>query len=76
MSKQTEKLIQEHNDKVDAEILEKVNIFFSSGDDISVSLIQRKCRCGYFSASRVLQKLINENKVKEGKTSNSVCSFL
>jgi hypothetical protein len=76
MSKFIEDLHKEHNDKVDAEVLEKVNIFFSSGDDIGVSLIQRKCRCGYFSASRVLQKLIDEGKVKEGKTSSSICTFL
>lgn len=76
MSKFIEDLHKEHNDKVDAEVLENINIFFSSGDDIGVSLIQRKCRCGYFSASRVLQKLIDEGKVKEGKNSSSVCTFL
>lgn len=76
MSKFIENLHKEHNDKVDAEVLENVNIFFSSGDDIGVSLIQRKCRCGYFSASRVLQKLIDGGKVKEGKTSSSVCTVL
>ena len=76
MSKFIEDLHKEHNDKVDAELIEKVNIFFSSGHDISVSLIQRKCRSGYFSASRVLQKLIDDGKVKEGKTCTSVCSVV
>ena len=51
-------------------------MFFTSGDEIGVSLIQRKCRSGYFSASRVLQKLIDEGKVKEGKTSSSICTVL
>ena len=76
MSKFIEDIHKEHNDKVDAELLEKVNMFFSSGDEIGVSLIQRKCRSGYFSASRVLQKLIDEGKVKEGKTSRSICTVL
>lgn len=76
MSKFIEDIHKEQNDKVDNEVIEKINIFFSSGDDIGVSLIQRKCRCGYFSASRVLQKLIDEGKVKEGETVTSICSFL
>jgi len=58
-----EGLIELHNQKVDEELLEKVLLFFKVGDDISVSLIQRKCRSGYFSASRVLEKLIKQKRV-------------
>lgn len=76
MLKFIEGLHKEHNDKVDEKTLESVFIVFSSCDDIGVSLIQRKCRCGYFSASRVLQKLIDEGKVKKGRTSSSICTFL
>jgi hypothetical protein len=71
-----EEIIKNQNDKVDSELLEKVNLFFSIGDDISVPLIQRKCRSGYFSASRVLQKLIEEKKVKEEKNCTSVCKVI
>lgn len=69
-------LIKEHNDGVDEKLLESVLTAFKSGDEIGISLIQRKCRSGYFSASRVLQKLIDEGKVQEGKTSSSICKFL
>ena len=49
---------------------------FKSGDDIGISLIQRKCRCGYFSASRVLENLIEDGLVEEGKTKSSICKML
>lgn len=42
----------------------KIFSMFESGDDISVSLIQRKCSVGYFSASRVLQNLVDDGLVK------------
>jgi len=40
---------------------------FKSGDDISVSLIQRKCSAGYFSASRTLENLIEDGLVEQIK---------
>ena len=49
---------------------------FKSGDDISVSLIQRKCKCGYFSASRVLENLMEDGLIEEGKTKSSICKML
>lgn len=76
MKKFIDDLYKEHNDKVDTEVLINFKIMFNSGDDISIPLIQRKCRCGYFSASRVLQKLIEDGKVKEGKTSSSICKVI
>ena len=42
----------------------KVFGMFESGDDISISLIQRKCLVGYFSASRVLQNLVDDGLVE------------
>ena len=47
---------------------------FKSGDDISVSLIQRRCAVGYFSASRVLQNLIEDGLVEQ--VGNSVGKML
>ncbi len=49
---------------------------FNSGDDIAVSLIQRKCKCGYFSASRVLENLIEDGLVQRGKTVSGICKML
>lgn len=49
---------------------------FKSGDDIGISLIQIKCRCGYFSASRVLENLIQGGLVEEGETKSSICKML
>lgn len=49
---------------------------FKSGDDIGVSLIQRKCKCGYFSASRVLENLMEDGLIEEGKTKSPICKML
>lgn len=49
---------------------------FKSGDDIGVSLIQRKCKCGYFSASRALENLIEDGLVQRGKTVSGICKML
>ena len=49
---------------------------FKSGDNIGVSLIQRKCRCGYFSASRVLKSLIEDKLVQRGKKAGGISKML
>tara|TARA_R110002049_G_scaffold10345_3_gene50972 strand:- start:1798 stop:2016 length:219 start_codon:yes stop_codon:yes gene_type:complete len=49
---------------------------FNSGDDISVSLIQRKCNCGYFSASRVLENLIDDGLVERTKGLLGLCTMV
>lgn len=54
----------------------EVLLRFKSGDDISISLIQRKCCCGYNSAYRVFTKLIEDGLVKRGVTANSVSKYL
>lgn len=48
---------------------------FKSGDDISVPLIQRKCRVGYFSASRTFENLVEDGLIEKGK-GNGVSKFL
>ncbi len=52
--------------QLDQDIKTRTKVFgaFESGDDISVSLIQRKCSVGYFSASRVLENLIEDGLVE------------
>lgn len=40
---------------------------FKSGDDISVSLIQRKCKVGYYSASRTFENLVEDGLIEKGK---------
>lgn len=37
---------------------------FKSGDDISISLIQRRCNLDYFNAARVLETLIKDELVE------------
>jgi len=49
---------------------------FNSGDDISISLIQRKGKGGYFSASRVLMNLIEDGFVEGGKTATAISKML
>jgi DNA-binding transcriptional regulator YhcF (GntR family) len=48
---------------------------FKSGDDISVSLIQRKCQVGYNSASRTFENLVEDGLIEKGK-GNGVSKFL
>ncbi len=48
---------------------------FKSGDDISVSLIQIKCRVGYNCASRTFENLVEDGLIEKGK-GNSVSKFL
>jgi len=76
MSKIVDDLISSHNEEVDHKTLSYVLELFQSGDDISIPLIQRKCKVGYNSAYRVLKELIKDKKVKEGDTQFSVCKFI
>ena len=48
---------------------------FKSGDDISVSLIQRKCQVGYNSASRTFENLVEDRLIEKGN-GNVVSKFL
>ncbi|QQV91474.1 hypothetical protein M1M25_gp041 [Tenacibaculum phage Gundel_1] len=43
---------------------------FIPGEEVTISLIQKKCRCGYYSASEAYRLLISNNEIKEteGKT--------
>lgn len=56
--------IKEAQDLRDKNTLINVAMNFNVNDEISESLIQRKCKVGYNSASRVLDKLIKDKKVK------------
>lgn len=40
---------------------------FKSGDSISIPLLQRRFRCGYFQAERVLEGLMEEEIVIKEK---------
>lgn len=39
---------------------------FNSGDDISISLIQRKCCVGYNTAKRVFENLVYDGLIQKG----------
>ena len=48
---------------------------FKSGDEISVSLIQRKCTVGYNSASRTFENLVEDGLILNGN-GNGISKFL
>ncbi len=72
----TESTITAEQFKSDIDTRTKIFGMFKSGDDISVSLIQRKCSTEYFTASRTLENLIEDGLVKRGKTVHDACRFL
>ncbi len=55
--------------KKDEQLEKDIKATFKSGDDISVSIVQRKFTVGYFRACRVSDKLI-----KDGYFIKSQCS--
>jgi hypothetical protein len=71
-----DKYIEEIHLEQDLRTRTSVFKYFKSGDDISTSLIQRKCSCGYYSASRVLQNLIEDGLVEAGETIYDICKFI
>ena len=54
--------------KQDVDTLVSVLNNFGSGNDISISLIQRKCKCGYNSAYRVFEKLAKKGRIIRSET--------
>ena len=50
-------------------------IHFKSGDDISVSLIQRKCQVGYNSAYRTYNMMISDGLIKKPTNLRAVGAF-
>lgn len=71
-----EDILKDHRLKEDSKTRDCVFEPFKVGDDIGVSLIQRKCRCGYFSASRVLHSLVKGDFVQRGEKENGVCKLI
>lgn len=63
--------------QMEQDIKTRTSVFkmFKSGDDISVSLIQRKCNVGYNSASRTFENLIEDRLIERGK-GNEISKFL
>jgi DNA segregation ATPase FtsK/SpoIIIE-like protein len=47
-------------------------LHFKSGDDISISLIQRKCQVGYNSAYRTYNMLITDGLIIKPKNLSAV----
>jgi len=56
-------LAEEFNDELDIKSRREFEIQFSKGDDISISIIQRKCKVGYNCAYRLLNFLIEQKKI-------------
>lgn len=65
------KVYAEQNKKVN----DIINIMFSSGDDISIPLIQRKCACGYNTASRVFDDLVSKGIIIRSTNQFGVSKF-
>lgn len=58
------KIIQEMNTEKDIETRSKIFEVFESGDTITITLIQRKCKVGYNTAYRTLKNLIDDDIVE------------
>jgi len=56
-------LREEFNAELDIQARKEFEIQFSKGDDISINIIQRKCRVGWNASSRLLTYLIKEKKI-------------
>lgn len=59
--------IKEAQNEQDIKTRTTVFTMFNSGDDISVSLIQRKCKVGFNSAYSSLMNLVEDGLVKRIK---------
>ena len=60
-------LAKEVNDELDAKAQSEFLIQFKKGDDISVSIIQRKCKVGYNAAVRLVNYLNQNGKIDSKK---------
>ena len=56
-------LAKEFNEELDQKARKEFEIQIKKGDDISINIIQRKCKVGYNCAYRTILFLINEVKV-------------
>ena len=56
-------LAKEYNDELDLKARNEFKIQFKKGDDISIPIIQRKCRVGYNAAFRLLNYLIEQKLI-------------
>ena len=67
-------IIKQTQNEHDIKTRTSVFQMFKSGDEISVSLIQRKCKVGYNSASRTLNNLIKDGLIEQIK--GTFCKML
>ena len=58
--------------ELDEQARKEFEIKFSKGDDISISIIQRKCKVGWNAASRLLTYLIKQEKITKNNHIYSV----
>ncbi len=57
--------IEEIRKKMALQIYSKALHRFIPGEEVTISLIQRKCRCGFHSASAAYNLLLSNKEVKE-----------
>ena len=62
-----EEIYNEVRDEQDLKTRTNLFNYFNKGDDISISRIQRYCKAGYGSASRVLENLKEDGLIKQVK---------
>ena len=68
-------IIKQTQIEQDSKTRKAVFEMFKSGDDISVSLIQRKCKVGYNSAYRTFENLLEDGLIEKGNV-NGVSKFI
>jgi len=64
-------LAKEYHDELDTKARAEFLIQFKKGDNISTSLIQRKCKVGYNTAVRLINYL-NQNRLIDFRTDNAI----
>ena len=70
-NKMIKDLAKEYHEELDLKVRTEFLIQFKKGDNISVSLIQRKCKVGYNTAVRLVNYL-NQNRLIDFRADNAV----
>lgn len=57
--------VEELQNEIDETLTKLVRVLFKKGDIINTTRIQFLCKCGYYSASRVLLAMVESNEVSQ-----------
>lgn len=60
-----QKLAEQLNKEADIKAQKEFDNIFKKDDDVSISILQRKCKLGYNSAVRLFQYLIQQKRISK-----------